>query len=233
MKQASNSFSCASKRLAHLAAVLAAALPLFFTGCGGGDEPAESEPPTLAGVWDLMILDSNELFTLMLTQSGNNVTGTSSAGMSVNGTVAGNLFPFVMKMGQSELTFTTTLSDDWNNMAGTFLSNNNYAGTFTAIRRGTGEGVDMTGSWLSEDMTTKASLTMQITQDGNTLTGIPQGSQTPLAGVISGSQIAFSKQTAGNNISWSGNLSYDGNTVIGRWVNSSVPSVGVWRMTRQ
>ena len=115
------------------------------------------------------------------------------------------------------------------------MDNNNNTGTFNALRRGTGEGVDMTGTWLSQDLVSSASATMQVTQTGNALSGTIQGGQNqPLLGTVTGNQVTFTMQTGGNAVTWTGYLSVDGNTVTGYWVNvGGPPTSGGWRMTRQ
>ncbi len=215
-------------RVQYLVTVMAAGLALAVAGCGDGDES-----PSLTGTWDMTDVTGKSVIEWSLTQNGNSVTGLAEGGMPISGVVSGNLITCTLAMGPHTVTFSLTLSGDGNSVSGTWVNDGNDAGTMYGLRRGTGEGVDMTGTWLSVDLGTSAGKTMQITQDGALLSGTTQGAPpVALQGTISGSEVSFAMQAGAAFITWTGHLSVDGNTVTGSWVNSATSARGNWRMTR-
>lgn len=214
----------------RLLAVLAAGSQIVFAGCGDGDDA----PLDLTGIWDLTDLTGNSGSTVTLVQTGGVLTGAMDGMMPLNGTLTDNLTTFIVTMGPHTVTLSGTVSDDGNSMAGTWVNDSNDAGTFSALRRGTGEGVDMTGTWLSLDLTTSASLTMQVTQNGNVLSGTTLSTpSSTIQGTINGNMVTFVTQAGGTIFTWTGFLSFDGNTVSGEWVSTSATWYHGWRMTRQ
>ncbi len=215
-------------RVKHLSAVVAVGLSLAVAGCLDSDESVD-----LTGTWDMTDVTGKSVITWNLTQSGNSITGLAEGGMPISGALSDNLLTCTMTMGSHPVTFTVTVSDDGNSVSGTWVNDNNITGILNGLRRGTGEGVDMTGTWLSVDLGTSASQTMQVTQNGTLLSGTTQGAlPVALQGTISGSEVAFTMQVGGSLITWTGHLSVDGNTVTGGWVNSGTTERGDWRMTR-
>lgn len=218
------------KRFVSLSALVVISYSLMLVGCGGGDN---DESVSLTGTWDILGIEDKSVAAMTVVQTGNTFSGTLEIVLQVNGEVSENLVTFTASIGSNTIVFTGTLSDNGNSMAGTMVYDSSTTSAFTALRRGTGEGVDMTGTWLSTDLETSDSLQMQVTQNGNTLSGVPQGATSALPGTINGSQVTFMTQVGGNPVTWTGHLSFDGNNVFGIWVNTSVPESGGWRMTRQ
>lgn len=219
------------KCVTSLTVVIATCLVIALSGCGGSDDTANM---SLTGIWDVTDVTSKGNMSWTLSQSGNDVTGSASLGVSISGTVSGNLVTFTLTIVGHTIMFSGSLSDDGNSISGTWVSDTNAVGVFSGLRRGTGAGVDMAGTWLSEDLSTSASLSMQVTQNGNTLAGTTQGNPgSTLAGTITGSEVSFITTIGGNTITWTGYLSVDGNTVTGHWMNAGTLAAGDWRMTRQ
>jgi len=218
------------KCMLNLSAVLTAGLLMIFAGCGGGDDA----PLNLTGNWDIT-LDNKENDSLTLMDNGGVITGTmGGVALAVNGVLTDNLVTFSVTINTNTLSFSGTVSGNGNSMNGTWVVDGIDTGTFTALRRGTGEGVDMTGTRLSVDLESSASALMQVTQNGNVLSGMTQNAPAvPIPGVITGNQVSFTKTVSGNTIIWSGYLSVDGNTVSGHWESASLSKYGGWRMTRQ
>jgi len=215
-----------------LAALIVTGLSMIFASCGGGDGNSD-EAVNLTGVWDMIDMSTKSSADMTLIQNGNALSGNLESVLTISGQVTDNLVSFSGTFGPTTATFTGTLSDNGNSMVGTVVGVANTTGAFNAVRRGTGDGVDLTGSWLSLDLETSASLAMQIVQSGNKLSGTPQGATSSLQGTVNGSEVTFMAQVGGKLITWTGNLSFDGNTVTGDWLNTATTDVGGWRMTRQ
>jgi hypothetical protein len=112
---------------------------LSLCGCGGTFRsfPGEGD---VSGNWNLFLTKSNmsaggaRPFTL--TQTDNTISGTTSDGATLTGTISGNTIAFTLSNTDgTTTTLAGTVSDDWKTMSGTYTSTgSDGSGTWSATK---------------------------------------------------------------------------------------------------
>lgn len=204
----------------------------MLVGCGGSEEGQGRTD--LTGTWDMIDLNTGSVVPAEMMQAGNDLTGHIESFASIAGVLDGDTVLMTVTIFTNPVYFAGTLSADAGNIAGSYADTSGDGGTFSMSLRGTGEGVDMTGPWLSQDLETSVGAQMNVTQNGSTLTGIVQGpAATAVMGTISGPEVTFTYVAGTNRTVWMGYLSVDGNTVTGNWSVEGQDIEHGWRMLRQ
>lgn len=223
MKQASRWLTCV---ILILAAVC--------SGCGGGDDSA-GNATDLTGEWTFTEQDTLQTYTVTLAQSGNNVTGTTSLGDTVAGTVEGSAFNVVFSYIGGALTVHGTLSADGDSISGTWEAVPGEIHPFAMTRSGSAGIVTITGQWLME-LEGMMTMTLTLTQQGNLITGRVWETGSEVTGTVSGNtlELVLLPQVAGDpEFEYSGTISADVTSVEGTYHNVTTDDTGSWRLTKQ
>ena len=114
---------------------------LMTTGCEENTIPIPNPPSVdVTGTWGLQA-DLEDVHTMALSQSGNNVTGSVSSFVGQLSTIVGIVsdisITMLMSFGTSNAVNTVNFSGlaSDNSMSGTWRNSNNDEGTWTAIRK--------------------------------------------------------------------------------------------------
>jgi len=221
------------------------AIPLFVGGCGSGN----SEPAfNITGNWNIFTTTTGtigeagpNLFSF--TTSTNTLSGTTSQGQVITGTVSDlNVsFSWVGSDGATN-SYTGVVSANGTTIAGTWTSTNGQSGTWNAIiisttTRSFPPIVNIAGNW-NAFLTTNGTPGEQgpdvvtFTQSGNGVGGTTQDRQ--ITGSIMSSSITsilFFWNDGAANSAFTGIVSTDGNSMSGTWTDTGGHS-GTWRATR-
>ncbi len=214
----------------------AAALTFLVSGCLGASSPPASV--TITGSWNIFHTPTGstqlgpDIFTF--TQTGNSISGTTSQGQTVTGTLTGSNITFSWTASNVTNTYSGTVSADGTTMSGTYTTSASETGSWSATK-GTSSTVSITGTWnmFITPSNTNAEQTLGLftfTQTGNTISGTTaQGQQ--LAGTLSGQNVSFSwVDSGGNTNTFTGSV---GTTAMtGTYTVNAVAS-GSWRAAKQ
>jgi hypothetical protein len=228
-----------SKRSRDYFLICGAIFTLLLSGCGS------SKPVPLfniAGTW-FVYHETNGISaeqgpdSFIFKTSDNTVSGTTSQGQSITGTVTGLDISFSW-LGSDSFTYTYTgsVSSDGTTMSGTWTNTNGQSGKWHAIID-LSPAVNIAGSW--NIFNTPAGSTVELgpdlftfTQSGNGVAGLTSGAQTVI-GSIGGQSIAFSWVASdGYLYIYTGSVSSDGHTMSGTWTNTNNGQSGSWRATK-
>ena len=111
---------------------------LMTTGCEENTVPTQNPPSVdVTGTWGLQA-DLEDVHTMVLNQTGNEVTGSVSTFVGQPSTIVGIIsdisITMLMSFGTSNTVNFSGLASD-NSMAGTWRNSNNGEGTWTATRK--------------------------------------------------------------------------------------------------
>jgi len=111
---------------------------MLATGCEDNSSPAPNPPSVdVTGTWGMQT-DLTDVHTMVLSQSGNNITGSVSTFVGQTSTIVGIIsdisITMFMSSGTSNIVNFVGLASK-NSMSGTWSDSNSQAGNWTAVRK--------------------------------------------------------------------------------------------------
>jgi hypothetical protein len=169
------------------------AVNMFVAGCGGGDKEVSA-----SGTWKFFD-PAGRQETMMLTDAGGAITGTSTGGATISGTRHDTSVDLNLQYPDN-YNITLDVTMDGGTMTGTAGDSNGGTGTVTIVQQDTGgtdddstdaaPTVDITGSWVGQKPGGGGTFTLTFVQTGGSLTGSNSGGD-PIAGTVSGNHANF------------------------------------------
>lgn len=217
--------------------------PLFFGGCGTGNNSLPIF--NVAGQWNIFTstagtagVQGPNLFTF--TTSENDLSGITSGGQQLSGNVTQLSISFSWTLTDGTIfTYTGNISaSDGATMLGTWTSNKGQSGTWAGVITNPSSGVNVTGTWdtFTTDLskagsTEQGPFSITLTQPTNTFSGISADGQ-QIAGAISRFDIVFLEAVSdGSTKTFIGVVTSGGTGMSGTWTSTNGSS-GVWRAVK-
>ena len=186
----------------------------------------------MTGAWDTANITSGAVDVWMLTQTGTTISGTTPWGDTIDGTLTGDALAITITGSAGPLTVNGIVSSDGNKIAGSWRDSAGTTGALDSYRRSAGSGANVTGPWTMRDLSSSNSITIQLSQAGNSITGtFPDYPGWSITGFDSGSLVNLTEDMGAASETVTVNLSVDGNTMTGAWRKSDGATGGA-RLTR-